>query len=447
MLAIVVTGFFASLIFHYEVGAVGNARYPLNNFLFRPVAQFSDFYSAFTVSQTSFAVPEGHRIVNIGWGSSVIMLYAWLLYLFFYPISLMPGMQEMRDPSFQGPFIAWCLFTAAFIVPLVYLVRRTLLRVSPDSLWAKTLILTLCSYPVLICVDRSNLENLVFVCLAGVIFLFGRKQFTWSAVLLGVIIAAKPYGVVFLVLYASDRKFKEIFISVGIAIALMGLSLLALPGSVSGNLWMLRTSMELYTNLYVLGNESMYFGSSLYNMLKVFIYWNSWILRSPMFPQFTISCVMRIYFYFAALSFLLISLLICGFRMKLWKKVALLVCCMNLLPYACGDYRLIHLFIPMLLFFRAEEAAWGDRFFSAVFALLLIPKSFYHFVFDPGMKVNAFEVADSVVVNPLLMLCLVIGICRSVFRSPELSDTGRWFLTTFASRLFPGLSPERISAR
>ncbi len=430
VLSILVIGFFISLVFHYEAGAVGGQRYPFNTFLFRPYVQLNDFYSSFLISRTSFILPEDRRDINIGWGSTVLMFYSWALYAALYPVRSMPDLHAMRDPSLQGPFLAWLLIHCVFTFGLLYLVQRTIRRVSPDCTWAKSLILALCSYPVLFCLDRGNFECVIFLALAGSIFLYGRGKTVWSALLLGLVVSAKPYAVVFVVLYASDRRFKEIAVSLGTALLLTVGALVALPGSILNNLGMLQISMELYTKFYVLENEGMYFGSSLYGMLKVLIYSSDWIKRGDAFPQ----TFMKVYFYFSVFFFALISLLICVLRMEFWKKIALLVCCMNLLPYVCGDYRLIHLFIPLLLFLRERELAWGDKLTAVLFALLLIPKGFYHFVFNHSVIVNAFEVTDSIVANPLLMLALIAVISRSVLRKPQISDTARWFIATFPLR-------------
>jgi len=36
---------------------------------------------------------------------------------------------------------------------------------------------------------------------------------------------------------------------------------------------------------------------------------------------------------------------------QFWKKTALAICALNLFPLVSGDYKLLHIFIPMFLFF------------------------------------------------------------------------------------------------
>jgi len=435
ILAMVVAGFFASLIFHYELGVVLHMPYPLNTFLFRPHAQFTDFYDNFRVAKTTFAKDASDRVLTPGWGSTVLMLRAWLLYRICDPANVPPEARTLHAIVAASPFLAWGISEMFFLFAVFYFVRGTILEVSPDCLWAKILALTLCSYPVLFCLDRSNFETTVFVLLAASIFLYGKGRFLWSALLLGVVVAVKPYGVVFLALFLGDRKFKEIAISLGTAVLLTLGALLLLPGEASENLAMLRDSMAVYTTLYVQGNEGLYFGSSLYGLAKVWIYSTHFLLRGA--DAAAIAAFMRrfmsIYFLFAVAFFAAVAVLLCGFRMAFWKKIALLVCCMNMLPYICGDYRLIHLFIPMLLFLCEKQTEEGDKIFCALFGLLLIPKGFMHLVFDPVFAINPYEVSEGVVFNPLLMLALVLLIAFSVLRRPFASDTATWLLG-FAGR-------------
>ncbi len=417
ILAIVVAGFMASLFFHYELGAVKGQPYPLSTFLFRPHDQFSDFYISPRVA-ASFSPHEKYRVNNVGWASAVILCWTWLRYSFFYP---------------DYDVLSLVLYTAVFLGAAFYFVRKTVLTVSPDCVWAKTLALTLCSYPVLISLDRSNEENLIFIMLGTAIFLYQRHRTLPAAVALGMAIATKPYGAVFLALFLSDRRFKEIFISLGVAATLTLLALLAYPGNPWDTFTMLHGSMSSYLDVYVIGNEGLYFCSSLYGMAKVLIYWNHWFLEGAD-PATVFAFMQRFmsgYFVFAVAAYALLVGLLLGVRMPLWKKAALLACSINLLPYISGAYRLMHLLVPMLLFILEEKDAWGDRFFAVIFGLILVPKSYIHFVFDPVFRVYPFEVSDCVVLDPLLMSMLVIGIVSSVLRSPVPSDAALWVTNRF----------------
>jgi hypothetical protein len=419
ILTIVFAGFMTSLFFHYEQGIVGQRPYPLNTFLFRPDDQFMDFYSNFKNVRMIQDIEKGGEI-NLGLPSAPLMVYTLALYHLFYP---------------KGMFLAWLLTVGVFIGVLFYLVRSTIRVVSPDCLWAKTLTLTLCSYPVLFAFDRSNFENIIFVLLALAILTYRDQRYLWSAITIGSIIAVKPYAVVFLALFLNDRRFKEIFVAVATAAIWTIGCLLILPGDMASKLAYFHKSLDAYNTVYATLNEGLYFGSSLWGMIKVLLF-DRWFLDAE--PTAIAALIggrlMRFYFYFSAAVFASVVALLCLFRMEFWKKAALLICSMNLLPYVCADYRLVHFFIPMLLFLRETKLSREDYCFAAVFGLLMIPTSYIHFVFDPVFWVQPLEVSDSVLLHPALMLMLMAGIIATVLRRPELSDNVRWLLRPFLRR-------------
>ncbi len=454
ILAILVTGFFVSLFYHYEAAVVDREQYPYSTFLFTPDDQFMDFYNNFVALKA-----EGPLSVHVGWGSALGTLRARLLYQGFYPKHFKLTPKKMKLPSYKGPFLAWAISTAIFLAAITLFVRNTVASISPDFLWVKTLVLTLCSYPVLFCVDRSNFEESLFVWLAIAIFLYRQGSYFWSAAFVGAAIAAKPYTVVFLVLFLSDRRWKEMFAAIGVMGVVTLVALALLPGNTFTRLAALQKSMAEYNQLYVAGNYGLPFGDSLYGLAKVVIYKTHWFVSdtSDLALALLRRRLMIDYFRFAVVAFSGVSLLVLGVRMKLWQKVALLVSAMNLLPFVCADYRLIHLFIPLFLFLREEEPVWGDKFYCIVFALLLMPKGFLYFSFDPVFLMKPLEVSlsplrnpllcvsESVVLNPLLMLALSGGIAFAVLRRARASEAALWLLDAIKSRT-RGQQPQPASA-
>jgi hypothetical protein len=426
ILAIVLIGFFLSLFFHYNIGAVHGLGYPLGTFLFRPGDQFNDFYNNYFFGRSNFGVPPAQRVITPGWGSTVLMLRAYLLYALFFPEGEPPP--QYMAGTYPALVLPWLGSQFIFLAGAVYFFRRMLSQITQDCLWGKMLALTLCSYPFLFSLDRSNFESTIFVLLFADILLYRQGRFLWASLLLGAIIALKPYGVVFLAIPFADRRLRDVAAALGVAVLMTLAGLVLLPGGAAANFVLLQKSMTTYNMYYVQANEGLYFGSSLYGMVKVWIYATHAFVGGmtdlQVFHFF--KNVMAKYFVFAAGFYLLVVLLICGFRMAFWKKIALLVCCMNLLPFICGDYRLIHLFIPLLLFLTEAERTGYDGIFSVLFGLLLIPTGYVHFVFDPVFHVNPYEISDTVVLHPMLMLTLVFAIAFSVLRKPVRSDMAQW---------------------
>lgn len=421
ILLVLVIGFFCSLLYHYERACVSPKPYPYNTFLFIPSEQFGDFFPPATTLESLYH-PDRN---SIGWGSVTLMAHCYLR-------------SHISSPPYgEGSLVFYSVYVLVFLGSLFFFVQRTIKPFTQDCLWAKTLILSLCSYPVLYQLDRGNDESIIFIALGLSMFLYQKGKTRISAVWLGLAIAMKPYSVVYLPIFLSDRKFKEIFISLGVTILTTIAALFILPLQPHIILNKLIESQTAYLQAYVVGNEGLYGGSSLYGLIKVVAFMNKWFVVGMYpadLPAFIQKC-MSWYFFAVIIIFSVIAFIICLFKMDFWKKVALVVCSMNLLPYVCGDYRLIHLIIPMLLFIQVKQTNKSNWFFSMIFALLLIPTSYLHFDFDQVFAVRPYEISDSAIFHPVLMIALVFGILISVFYSPKLNDTGLW-LAGFLNNTF-----------
>jgi len=60
-------------------------------------------------------------------------------------------------------------------------------------------------------------------------------------------------------------------------------------------------------------------------------------------------------------------------------------------------------FVPLFLFINSQERGRLDVFYSVLFALLFIPKSYYYYPFNP-------EMTSSVILNPVIMIIMLICI-------------------------------------
>jgi hypothetical protein len=87
---------------------------------------------------------------------------------------------------------------------------------------------------------------------------------------------------------------------------------------------------------------------------------------------------------------------------------------------------MLYLFIPLLLFLRTENAARLDRLYALLFGLLLIPKSFIHFIFSPIVPVTIRgEVTEMALIDPALLLVMLTVILVTIVRHGILTDLFR----------------------
>ena len=101
---------------------------------------------------------------------------------------------------------------------------------------------------------------------------------------------------------------------------------------------------------------------------------------------------------------------------------------MNHLPSVSGDYKLLYVFIPMVLLARDSGRTKYETWFTVLLGLFLIPKA-YILIFGWPVFVGTtiqFEVTEGVILNPLIGLCLVILVLLSGSDAEE-SAGGRGF--------------------
>jgi hypothetical protein len=234
------------------------------------------------------------------------------------------------------------------------------------------------TYPALFTLITGNFEALVFVSLGLFLYFYGAGYVRLSLPFLAFIIAMKLIPAVFVVLLAADKRYKEI-LYLGLWAAFFTLLSLAIfPGGLRDGILpymgRLAASQQMYFDLMVVQRSGNHFGHSLLNGLRVVLGQTAPLTKTVLrsYLVFTVGC-------FAALSYYILRI-----ERAPWKRVALLVCAMCLLPYTSTDYKLLHFFFPIFLFVNHPQPEKYDMLYAVLFGLLLIPKSYvrlYHLDF------------------------------------------------------------------
>ena len=106
-------------------------------------------------------------------------------------------------------------------------------RFLPQLTRARTaVVLVLFCGPVLMLVDRGNIEGVLILLIWGAILLAAADRWVWAAILLAAAIAMKGHPGLFLVLFLLERKFWQAALCVVLAAAMTYLPLLLMPGSI-----------------------------------------------------------------------------------------------------------------------------------------------------------------------------------------------------------------------
>ena len=379
--AIVVIGFFASVVWHYIRGMFWDMPFPQNTFLMAPVTRFGDFYSAYdTWGRLKFT------------GIAYSLSYFPSAYLFVEPFLFLKNTYKALDIFLTG----FCLYFAVY--------ASFQLRVKDPFESALNVIMCAMTFPFLFAFHTANFEIVVFVTVSAFILLYPENRWPLlTTFFLAIPVSMKLFPAVFILLLVADKRYKEIFYTLGWIFILSLFPLLIFRGGLSSGFagyWMrLRASQTMYANLMIMSGAGIHFGHSLLGALRILL------------PQFIppMQKVLFPYFVFTLVVFIGLSAYIIRTEKVFWKKVTLLIVAMDLLPYTSTDYKLMHFFIAFFLFVNAKSEDPLDLYYVLGFALLFIPKDYTYFNNWPYNTLN-------VVLNPFIMLALGLMIVTSGLR-------------------------------
>ena len=229
---IILTGFVASVFFHYFLGVYQNMPYPYNTFLFLPIDKFNDFFNFYDLLQYREPYLGNHQSVQ-------------------YPFSNLIGYAFTILPRSTAFAVYTMLFMYAFII---FAVLFTYAENSKKHL-SELLIISLLTYPILFTLDRGNIESFVFISLLAFVYFYEKKKYILSVVFLSFAIAMKLFPIVLVIIYLSDKKYKEVFFT-GLCTGLLTFfSLLFFKGGIYENLVQIISGANLVRLNVFLGGD------------------------------------------------------------------------------------------------------------------------------------------------------------------------------------------------
>ena len=390
---ILMVGFALSVFVHYWYGAYCGYRYPYSTYLYRPGDAL--FYDNIVAKNHSF----GDLLA--------VCIHAENRDPYFASIPQPFG--EPRDfPSNYFPFGAmlpypltivpypWAvgIFIAGFAAILLAFNWYFMRTGDPYADAISIAALTLMNYPAQVVVDRGNIEAFVFAFLASFIVLLIRRQLAPSAALLGAAIAMKAVPAVFLPLCYKAAKRRGVGIAVGTAAILTVFSVFLMSRPVHLSVLRFLSIILRYSGIVTDGLEPASHASSLFGLFTI----GAWLSQaSPGVGPIWASLVSG---YSLLAGLILIGAIVACFLlpMKLWEMATTLTVCLVLLPKQSPDYRLIHMMIPFALFVNSKTDRATGLIYTALFSLLLVPKSFV---------IVAHETSLNSVLNPIILTTLL----------------------------------------
>jgi hypothetical protein len=388
LVAILIIGFVIAVAYHYVMGTYFGREWPANTFLFRPWDRFWDFTQV--VLQSSTLDPFGTG--GLGFAGSPFGQFVGYLFSVIRPASL-------RLPIFLGSFfIGFALLAKHFLYGL-----RS--RLSYWQLLALFAIVFL-TYPVLFAADRANLDLLVLPFLFLFALTYAKQQYKTSTVFLGLAVALKPYAAIIIMVYVFDRRYRDTLLVLFNVVFLSALSLALFKDGLIVETQRYFHAISGLVSDPSLGSDMIY-TSDLYSMLTIVarplgdILHSGSLMHLADHPSITVA--------YAVLALLLSAYMILHLWQEprpLWKTMAVLTILIILLPINSHDYRLIYLFVPMLMYLAADDTGRSDLVIVLIWGLLLVPKNYY---------VISGEQNIGMLINPVLLIGLLMYISPSAF--------------------------------
>jgi Glycosyltransferase family 87 len=366
--AIVVIGFGIAVVFHYAAANYHGLSYPWTSFCYLPGDAFSDFYDSF------------HRAADRNpyntEGGAEASCYPPFCFTVLYPLTLLP------------PFAAFALVTGVTVTFLLVFTWRML---PTCDTWTRVLAafaLSFLTYPVLMLLDRGNLDGLLFVLMGVFVWAYQKGHYRSGVVLLAVASALKIFPALFVLVYVADRRYRQAALMCVLTALLTVIGMVCLKGGVAQTLDNYRAAVAASTPEVASTDRCLQFTSTLYGLIHALS-----DLRDPEACQ----RLYAVYQYVCAGLLVVLAGYLVWVEKSFTRRVSLLTLTMLLLPAFNYDYRLIFLYIPLALFLGKRPGRL-DPLYLAFYALLLVPKAYF--------MIRGW-VSISVVVNPLLMVGLV----------------------------------------
>jgi hypothetical protein len=249
---IIVIGFAIAVFYHYSMGAYLGNQFPVNTFLFTPNDKFNDFWNM--VRFIKKLNPYRSDVYIFG-------VYYPFGELFFFPFTL-----------FISRNLALLVFLGIFLLGWMFFMIKNFSQSNQLDNWRDIFAISLLSYPFLITIDRANVELYSFLFLCGFAFFYNSLnsyKSLFGLICLSLAIAMKPFPAIFLVLLASEKKWKNILYVIIFAVLITIFSIICFQGGFLENIQGLRRNQGLFVKNYVIRSGGWSYGVSLFGLIKV----------------------------------------------------------------------------------------------------------------------------------------------------------------------------------
>jgi len=299
-------------------------------------------------------------------------------------------------------YTAYATLSLVVFAGLLWVVFRKLANLGLSKPWAFCFVFIsfATAWPLYFSIQRGNFESLIWPLSALGVWLFCRKSYSGSSILIGIAGAIKLYPLLLLFLFFSERRYKNILAGLGAFAILNLLAARFIEPSILDSMRqsvMAVTAWTIRYTLHATAREPGY-DHSLFCLLKVLI--------RP--KESRLLLMLQSYFLIASITFGVVF-----FKKVIHQPVLnqalFLTCCMTILPPTSFEYALLSLYIPwawlVVQTFSYESAPKYLTLLMVLFAIIFAPLTFFLShgipVLTPGKSICIMLLAVIAVVEPL----------------------------------------------
>lgn len=388
--------------------------YPYNTFLYRQSVQFDDFtrFNTHFRLWISEGLVKGTPLNHAGEKYEAIDEY---LFKTHPPITYSPTATygytffHFLYPTEPVHLYLLSVFMMACIAALILGYR---LRHSPVAkmFWITIVLTMLTSYPLMIELDRANIEGLLWIFLLLGTISFINNRFLLAGVLFAIATSMKLYPGIFLLLLIHKGRYKEFVISIFFLLWIFSFSAYELSGSISCTLNAISDGLLWTRDSIMLGKMNLGQDISLFAFIKQILF--------TIQPQMNIISVYYLYFLIISVGFTV------GYVLKIYylpflNQLSIFTIAILLFPFISMDYKLLHLTIPwgvFIVFLAYDAKSTGFTTKQALHILIS-----FAILFTPQTYLISSEIGGfGGQIKAMVLLYLLIFVLRNPMHSPTL---------------------------
>ena len=396
-------GLIIALVWHAWQGWGLHRGYPYNTFLYTSLHRFGDLTQIVDYA----SLPSPYQSI---WGGYLPTSYNFAALFLLFPIRT--GTLIYLAIGALG---LWgCVLSA--LRPIFFQRQQALL--SGWSTIALGTALTWISYPLLISMDRANIELIMGLLVALAMLCFRKQRHDLGLISLFPAICFKLYPCLLLLLFLRPGYLLKVG-ALGLLVGVASFTSFACcAGSLEDNWHLWHRNLHFMNNYYIIGDGQLHGSASLWNTAKAILESFAYLQEGrPLGIHIMLAKEFAERFYtIYSYLFLALSIVVAAYTLlietEFFRRAMALLILMTLCVPSGGDYRLLYAEIALVILICLPTRRRHDLWVVGLLAFALVPKKEIIFGFlglcDTGMA----DTPLGVFLNPPCLLAALILLVR-----------------------------------